>query len=152
MQRKETHDIWSWISNNNNPPYERILSLEIWFWISCFAEKSEILLSKIKFRFPSRKHSIISLSFVRKLTMKCDSITYRSWSDFTPHNDIFSSGSALLFLALFVTFKILPSMRALLIDCHKNTAVCLEEIMKELAQVRFEVNILAESRTSLRCK
>ena len=22
-------------------------------------------------------------------------------------------------------------MRALLIDCHKNTAVCLEEIMKE---------------------
>ena len=43
-------------------------------------------------------------------------------------------------------------MRALLIDCHKNTAVCLEEIMKELAQVRFEVNILAESRTSLRCK
>ncbi|RMX49526.1 hypothetical protein pdam_00021166, partial [Pocillopora damicornis] len=42
-------------------------------------------------------------------------------------------------------------MRALLIDCHKNTAVCLEEIMKELAQIRFQVNILAESRTSLRC-
>ncbi|XP_058957538.2 angiopoietin-related protein 7-like [Pocillopora verrucosa] len=61
-------------------------------------------------------------------------------------------GSALLFLALFLTFQILPSMRALPIDCQKNTAVCLEEIMKELTQVRFEVNILAKNRTSLRSK
>ena len=43
-------------------------------------------------------------------------------------------------------------MRALPIDCQKNIAVCLEEIMKELTQVRFEVNILAENRTSLRCE
>ena len=67
-------------------------------------------------------------------------------------DDFFSSGSALLSLVLLVTFQILPSMRALPIDCQKNTAVCLEEIMKELTQVRFEINILTENRKSLRRK
>nr|XP_058956427.1 angiopoietin-related protein 7-like [Pocillopora verrucosa] len=61
-------------------------------------------------------------------------------------------GCALLLLALFVTFQILPSKHALPIDCQKNIAVYLEEIMKELTQVRFQVNILAENRTSLRSK
>nr|XP_058959419.1 angiopoietin-related protein 7-like isoform X1 [Pocillopora verrucosa] len=56
-------------------------------------------------------------------------------------------GSDLLFLALFVTYQILPSTRALPIDCQKNTAVCLEEIMKEVTQVRFEVKILTENKT-----
>ena len=125
------------------------------FFISCFVAKYEIRISKklkTKFRFPNQKHPIIPSVCCQKFIRKYDCITYRGRSDLITHDDFFSSGSALLFLALFVTFQILPSMRALPIDCQKNTAVCLEEIMKELTQVRFEVNILAENRTSLTCK
>ena len=61
--------------------------------------------------------------------------------------NLFPLGSDLLFLALFVTYQILPSTRALPIDCQRNTAVCLEEIMKEVTQVRFEVKILTENKT-----
>nr|XP_058973904.1 angiopoietin-related protein 7-like isoform X2 [Pocillopora verrucosa] len=61
-------------------------------------------------------------------------------------------GSALLFLAISVNFQILPSTRAFPIDCQENTAVCLEEIMKEVTQVRFEVKILTENKTSARPK
>ena len=125
------------------------------FFISCFVAKYEIRISKklkTKFRFPNQKHPIIPFVCCQKFIRKYDCITYRGRSDLITHDDFFSSGSAPLFLALFVTFQILPSMRALPIDCQKNTAVCLEEIMKELTQVRFEVNILAENRTSLTCK
>ncbi|PFX22859.1 Angiopoietin-related protein 7 [Stylophora pistillata] len=52
------------------------------------------------------------------------------------------SGSVMLFLALHVTFQIKPSTRAAPIDCTKNTAVCLEEIIKKITQVRYEANIL----------
>nr|XP_058957541.1 angiopoietin-related protein 7-like [Pocillopora verrucosa] len=61
-------------------------------------------------------------------------------------------GSDLLFLALSVTYQILPSAQAFPIDCQKNTAVCLEEIMKEVTQVRFEVKILTENKTLARPK
>ncbi|PFX25392.1 Angiopoietin-related protein 3 [Stylophora pistillata] len=61
-------------------------------------------------------------------------------------------GSVTLFLALSVTFQIKPSTRAAPIDCKKNTAVCLEEIIKEITQVRFEVNILMENKTLARAK
>ncbi|RMX56110.1 hypothetical protein pdam_00019938 [Pocillopora damicornis] len=74
-------------------------------------------------------------------------IKYLSWNDFSPLNDFFSSGSALLLLALFVNSQFIPSTSAVPIDCQKNNAVCLEEIMKELTQLRFEVKILTENRT-----
>nr|XP_058973604.1 angiopoietin-related protein 7-like isoform X2 [Pocillopora verrucosa] len=61
-------------------------------------------------------------------------------------------GSDLLFLALSVTYQILSSTQAFPIDCQKNTAVCLEEIMKEVTQVRFEVKILTENKTLARPK
>ena len=51
-----------------------------------------------------------------------------------------------------MNFQILPSTRAFPIDCQENTAVCLEEIMKEVTQVRFEVKILTENKTSARRK
>ena len=51
-----------------------------------------------------------------------------------------------------MNFQILPSTRAFPIDCRENTAVCLEEIMKEVTQVRFEVKILTENKTSARRK
>ena len=51
-----------------------------------------------------------------------------------------------------MTYQILPSTRAFPIDCQKNTAVCLEEIMKEVTQVRFEVKILTEKKTLARRK
>ncbi|CAH3167428.1 unnamed protein product, partial [Pocillopora meandrina] len=78
-------------------------------------------------------------------------IKYLSWNDFSPLNDFFSSGSALLLLALFVNSQFIPSTSAAPIDCQKNTAVCLEEIMKELTQLQFEVKILTENRTLVRC-
>ena len=51
-----------------------------------------------------------------------------------------------------MNFQILPSTRAFPIDCRENTAVCLEEIMKEVTQIRFEVKILTENKTSARRK
>ena len=51
-----------------------------------------------------------------------------------------------------MTYQILPSTRAFPIDCQKNTADCLEEIMKEVTQVRFEVKILTENKTLTRRK
>ncbi|CAH3162305.1 unnamed protein product, partial [Pocillopora meandrina] len=78
-------------------------------------------------------------------------IKYQSWNDFTPHYDLFSLGSALLLLVLFVNFQFVPSTSAAPIDCQKNTAVCFEEIMKELTQLRFEVKILTENRALVRC-
>ena len=51
-----------------------------------------------------------------------------------------------------MTYQILPSTRAFPIDCQKNTADCLEEIMKEVTQVRFEVKILTENKTLARRK
>ena len=79
------------------------------------------------------------------------SVTKKNWNDFSPLNDFFSSGSALLLLALFVNSQFIPSTSAAPIDCQKNTAVCLEEIMKELTQLQFEVKILTENRTLVRC-
>ncbi|XP_022803130.1 angiopoietin-related protein 7-like [Stylophora pistillata] len=61
-------------------------------------------------------------------------------------------GSVMLFLALYVTFQIKASTHATPIDCKKNTAVCLEEIMKQITQARFEVKILMESKTLARPK
>ena len=78
-------------------------------------------------------------------------INYQSWNGFTLLNDFFSSGSALLLLALFVNSQFIPSTSAAPIDCQKNTAFCLEEIMKELTQLQFEVKILTENRTLVRC-
>ena len=46
-----------------------------------------------------------------------------------------------------MTYQVLPSTQAFPIDCQKNTADCLEEIMKEVTQVRFEVKILTENKT-----
>nr|XP_058972601.1 angiopoietin-related protein 7-like isoform X2 [Pocillopora verrucosa] len=54
-------------------------------------------------------------------------------------------GSALLFLALSVTYQILPSTRAFPIDCQKNTAFCLEKITKDVTQVQ-ENKTLAKSK------
>ena len=51
-----------------------------------------------------------------------------------------------------MTHQILPSTRAFLIDCQENTAACLEEIMKELTQVRFDIKILTENKTLARRK
>ncbi|RMX44206.1 hypothetical protein pdam_00023854, partial [Pocillopora damicornis] len=59
--------------------------------------------------------------------------------------------AALLLLALFANSQIIPSTSAAPIDCQKNTAVCLEEIMKELT-VGFEIKTLTESRTLVRTK
>ena len=64
----------------------------------------------------------------------------------------FSSGAALLLSALFAIYQIIPSTSAAPIDCQKNTAVCLEEIMKELTQVRFGIKILTENITLVKCK
>ena len=79
-------------------------------------------------------------------------IKYHSLNDFTSHNFFFSSGAALLLLALFANYQIIPSTSAAPIDCQKNTAVCLEEIMKELTQVRFGIKLLTENITLVRCK
>ena len=79
-------------------------------------------------------------------------IKHHSWNDFTTHNVFFSSGAPLLVLALFANYQIIPSTSAAPIDCQKNTAVCLEEIMKELTQVRFGIKILTENITLVRCK
>lgn len=57
-------------------------------------------------------------------------------------------GSVMLFLALSIQIILLT--HAAPMDCQKNTAVCLEEIMKEMTQVRFELNILTENRTLIR--
>ena len=78
-------------------------------------------------------------------------IKYHSLNNFTPHNVFLSSGAALLLLALFANSQIIPSTSAAPIDCQKNTAVWLEEIMKELT-VRFEIKILTENRTLVRSK
>ena len=77
-------------------------------------------------------------------------IKYHSWNDFTTHDVFFSSGAPLLVLALFANYQIIPSTSAAPIDCQKNTAVCLEEIMKELTQVRFGIKILTENITLVR--
>ena len=79
-------------------------------------------------------------------------IKYHSLNDFTTHDVFFSSGAALLLSALFANYQIIPSTSAAPIDCQKNTAVCLEEIMKELTQVRFGIKILTENITLVRCK
>ena len=79
-------------------------------------------------------------------------IKYHSLNDSTSHNFFFSSGAALLLLALFANYQIIPSTSAAPIDCQKNTAVCLEEIMKELTQVRFGIKILTENKTLVRCE
>ncbi|XP_058959423.2 angiopoietin-related protein 7-like [Pocillopora verrucosa] len=62
------------------------------------------------------------------------------------------TGSALVLLALFVNSQFIPSTSAAPIDCQKNTAVCLEEILKELTQLQFEVKILTENRTLVRSR
>ena len=105
-------------------------------------------------QFPNQKHSlIVKFSRLFNSFFKCVAliIKYLSWNDFTPLNDFFSSGSALLLLALFVNSQFIPSTSAAPIDCQRNTAVCLEEIMKELTQIQFEVKILTENRTLVRC-
>lgn len=56
----------------------------------------------------------------------------------------------MLFLALSIQIILLT--HAAPMDCQKNIAVCLEEIMKEMTQVRFELNILTENRTLIRRK
>lgn len=58
----------------------------------------------------------------------------------------------MLFLALSVTLQIKPSTRAAPIDCKNNTAVCLEEIIKQITELRYEVNILMENKTLARPK
>ena len=78
-------------------------------------------------------------------------IKYHSLNDFTTHDVFFSSGTALLLSALFANYQIIPSTSAAPIDCQKNTAVCLEQIMKELTQVRFGIKILTENITLVRC-
>ena len=105
-------------------------------------------------QFPNQKHLLIvkfRRLFNSSVTCVALIIKYQSWNDFTPHYDLFSLGSALLLLVLFVNFQFVPSTSAAPIDCQKNTAVCFEEIMKELTQLRFEVKILTENRTLVRC-
>ena len=66
-----------------------------------------------------------------------------------------ASGSlcpTLLLVAFCVTSQILTLTRAVPIDCKNNTGGCFEEIMKQLTQVRFEVNILKGNRTSVKCE
>lgn len=69
---------------------------------------------------------------------------------FILYHNFFPSGSVMLFLALSIQIILLT--HAAPMDCQKNTAVCLEEIMKEMTQVRFELNILTENRTLIRRK
>ena len=69
---------------------------------------------------------------------------------FILYNNFFPSGSVMLFLALSIQIILLT--HAAPMDCQKNIAVCLEEIMKEMTQVRFELNILTENRTLIRRK
>ena len=105
-------------------------------------------------QFPNQKHLLIvkfRRLFNSSVTCVALIIKYQSWNDFTPHYDLFSLGSALLLLVLFVNFQFIPSTSAAPIDCQKNTAVCFEEIMKELTQLRFEVKILTENRALVRC-
>ena len=95
--------------------------------------------------------SSIGCSF-HSVTCVVLNIKYHSLNDFTTHNVFFSSGAALLVLALFANYQIIPSTSAAPIDCQKNTAVCLEEIIKELTQVRFGIKILTENITLVGCK
>ena len=95
--------------------------------------------------------SSVGCSF-HSVTCVALNIKYHSLNDFTAHNVFFSSGAALLLLALFANYQIIPSTSAAPINCQKNTAVCIEEIMKELTQVRFGIKILTENKALVRCK
>ena len=111
----------------------------------CYKRTTFGLFTLYNFRIKSSRCSTHSVKCVVLI------IKYLSWNDFTPLNDFFFSGSALLLLALFVNSQFIPSTSAAPIDCQKNTAFCLEEIMEELTQLQFEVKILTENRTLVRC-
>ena len=58
----------------------------------------------------------------------------------------------MLFLALYVTLQVKLSTLAAPMDRKNNTAICLEEMTKEITQLRFEVNSLTVDKTLARGK
>ena len=74
------------------------------------------------------------------------SIAYHSLSDFTPHNDFFPSGSALLFLALSVTFELLSSTCADPVNFQNYTTVHLKGVKEVEVPKQVTNNRTSETR------